>query len=184
MRFLAERPGLPTSWVTPSVLPPTVDTATRPESSTQVPVENVARKGVGKPKKSSSHPKKRDSSSKGKQAEEGHDRPVKGISKRPSADSSSAKSDRSQRVDLVVEDRAAEEREREQARREGGATWNETEHRRFVLVTTIHKCFDNRLTLLIVGRTRRAKWQAVKEWLALRRKTKTSFEWVRRIVRM
>ncbi|KAF2279288.1 DUF300-domain-containing protein [Westerdykella ornata] len=44
----------------------------------------------------------------------------------------SAKTDRSQLVDLVVEDREAEEVERVRARKEGGPGWNEVPPRRFV----------------------------------------------------
>jgi hypothetical protein len=46
--------------------------------------------------------------------------------------SSSAKSDRSQLVDLVVEDHAAEAVERVRARKEGGSEWNEAEPKHFV----------------------------------------------------
>ena len=46
--------------------------------------------------------------------------------------SSSAQSGRSQLVDLVVEDREAEETERVRARKEGGARWNEDEQKHFV----------------------------------------------------
>ena len=46
--------------------------------------------------------------------------------------SNSAKSSRSQLVDLVVEDTAAEDKERVRARKEGGAEWNEEEPRQYV----------------------------------------------------
>jgi hypothetical protein len=46
--------------------------------------------------------------------------------------SHSAKSDKSQLVDLVVEDHEAEEVERVRARKEGGAQWNESQARHFV----------------------------------------------------
>jgi len=46
--------------------------------------------------------------------------------------SSSSKSDRSQLVDLVVEDHKAEEIERVRARKEGGAAWNEAEQKHYV----------------------------------------------------
>jgi hypothetical protein len=45
------------------------------------------------------------------------------------------KSDRSQLVDLVVEDTKAEDIERVRARKEGSAGWNEIEPRRFVSVS-------------------------------------------------
>jgi hypothetical protein len=46
--------------------------------------------------------------------------------------SSSGKSDKSQLVDLVVEDHEAEEVERVRARKEGGPGWNEVPARHFV----------------------------------------------------
>jgi hypothetical protein len=46
--------------------------------------------------------------------------------------SSSAKSDRSQLVDLVVEDTEAEEIARVKARKEGSPGWNEAEQKKFV----------------------------------------------------
>ena len=53
---------------------------------------------------------------------------------RNSSSSSSVTSDRSQLVDLVVEDTEAEEKERVRARKEGGPGWNEVESKRFVYV--------------------------------------------------
>jgi len=49
-----------------------------------------------------------------------------------SSSSSSAKSDKSQLVDLVVEDHDAEEIDRIRARKEGGPAWNEVENKHFV----------------------------------------------------
>ncbi|EAT86946.1 hypothetical protein SNOG_05882 [Parastagonospora nodorum SN15] len=49
-----------------------------------------------------------------------------------SSSSSSAKSDKSQLVDLVVEDHNAEEIERVRARKEGGSAWNEEPAKHFV----------------------------------------------------
>jgi len=57
---------------------------------------------------------------------------LKGMLRHQSSESSSAKSDRSQLVDLVVEDTAAEDVERVRARKEGSAGWNQTEPKRFV----------------------------------------------------
>ena len=51
-----------------------------------------------------------------------------------SSASSSAKSDRSQLVDLVVEDHQAEEVDRVRARKEGGPGWNEVPSKHFVSV--------------------------------------------------
>ena len=49
-----------------------------------------------------------------------------------SSSSKSAKSGRSQLVDLVVEDTEAEQVERVRARKEGGAVWNEDEAKHFI----------------------------------------------------
>lgn len=49
-----------------------------------------------------------------------------------SSSTSSGKSDKSQLVDLVVEDTGAEDVERIRARKEGGSGWNETEQKHFV----------------------------------------------------
>jgi hypothetical protein len=57
---------------------------------------------------------------------------MKGMLRHHSAASSSAKSDRSQLLDLVVEDKDAEGIDRVRARKEGGAAWNEAEPKRFV----------------------------------------------------
>jgi hypothetical protein len=54
------------------------------------------------------------------------------LSRHKSSSSSSAKSDRSQLVDLVVEDHDAEEVERVRARKEGGSAWNEEPAKHFV----------------------------------------------------
>lgn len=49
-----------------------------------------------------------------------------------SSSSSSSESARSQLVDLMVEDKDAEEVERVRARKEGGAAWNETDQKHFM----------------------------------------------------
>lgn len=86
---------------------------------------------------SSSGSKSRSSSSKGKgkekaNGEEGGAPKLIGLLRHHSSSNSSVKSDRSQLVDLVVEDKTAEERERVRARKEGSAGWNELEPKRFV----------------------------------------------------
>ena len=55
-----------------------------------------------------------------------------GLLREDSTSSGSAKSGRSQLVDLITEDYAAEETERVRARKEGGARWNENEQKHFV----------------------------------------------------
>lgn len=57
---------------------------------------------------------------------------VKDLIREESSSSTSGKSGRSQLVDLVVEDRQAEETERVRARKEGGAVWNEDEAKHFM----------------------------------------------------
>ncbi|XP_014558248.1 hypothetical protein COCVIDRAFT_94964 [Bipolaris victoriae FI3] len=58
--------------------------------------------------------------------------PFSHLLRQKSSSSSSAKSDRTQLVDLVVEDRQAEEVERVRARKEGGPGWNEVPAKHFV----------------------------------------------------
>jgi hypothetical protein len=93
-------------------------------------VEQVNKKG--RDKKAANRMKK-GSSSKGKQRdtsndEEGRNPGIEGV---PHSSSTSAKSDPSQRVDLVVEDTAAEDTERVRARKEGSSGWN-NDPKRFV----------------------------------------------------
>ncbi len=57
---------------------------------------------------------------------------LNGLLREDSTSSGSTKSGRSQLVDLVTEDRAAEETEQVRARKEGGARWNEDEQKHFV----------------------------------------------------
>ena len=60
--------------------------------------------------------------------------PFTNLLRQKSSASSSAKSDRSQLVDLVVEDHQAEEVDRVRARKEGGPGWNEVPSKHFVSV--------------------------------------------------
>lgn len=55
-----------------------------------------------------------------------------GMLREDSSSSRSAKSGRSQLVDLMVEDTEAEQTERVRARKEGGAAWNEDETKHYV----------------------------------------------------
>jgi len=57
---------------------------------------------------------------------------LNGLLREESSSSQSAKSGRSQLVDLMVEDNVAEETERVRARKEGGSAWNETETKHFM----------------------------------------------------
>jgi hypothetical protein len=60
------------------------------------------------------------------------DRPLLSKITSQSSSSSGAKSDRSQLVDLVIEDHEAEDIERVRARKEGGSGWNEAEPKHFM----------------------------------------------------
>lgn len=74
-----------------------------------------------------------DSSSNGESSKSKSRAPLVGtLLRQKSSSSSSAKSNKSQLVDLVVEDRDAEEIDRVRARKEGGPAWNEVENKHFV----------------------------------------------------
>ncbi|TAQ90259.1 hypothetical protein B7494_g1404 [Chlorociboria aeruginascens] len=131
-RWLGVEPDILTTSANRNILQPTRDNEIRRASNIRETVEEVTKKT----KKGSKG--KRDSSSKGKKKvtssqNEGERAPIlKGMLRQHSTASSSARSDRSQLVDLVVEDTTAEETERVRARKEGSAGWNETEPKRFV----------------------------------------------------
>ncbi|KAI9054717.1 hypothetical protein LZ554_001868 [Drepanopeziza brunnea f. sp. 'monogermtubi'] len=134
-RWLNASPDLITTSANRNLLQPTRDNQIRRASNVRETVEEVTKKS--KRKHSSSKNKKTDSSSKGKgkdspTGEEGRAPALMGMLRHHSSGSSSAKSDRSQLVDLVVEDKKAEEIDRVRARKEGGAAWNQTEAKRFV----------------------------------------------------
>ena len=137
-RWLTGQPDLLTTSTNRNLLQPTRDNEIRRASNVKGTVEEVTKKTQRKHKKASNG-KKRDSSSnsKGKQkeipnGEEGRAPAMKGMLRHHSSASSSTKSDRSQLVDLVVEDTAAEETDRVRARKEGSAAWNETEAKRYM----------------------------------------------------
>lgn len=116
--WLTAQPDLLTTSANRNLLQPTKDNAKRRQSNIKKTVEEVKNKG-----------KHRDSSANG---EEGRAPMLKGLLRHHSSGSSSGKSDRSQLVDLVVEDEVAEETERVRARKEGSSGWNKVEPRRFV----------------------------------------------------
>jgi hypothetical protein len=135
-RWLTASPDLLTTSANRNLLQPTKDNQIRRASNIRATVEDVTKK-TQRERSSSSKSGKRDNSSKGKQkenvdGEEGRAPALKGMLRHHSSASSSAKSDRSQLVDLVVEDIIAENTERVRARKEGSAGWNETEPKRFV----------------------------------------------------
>jgi len=136
-RWLTASPGLLTTSANRNLLQPTKDNKIRRASNIRNTVEEVTKKTKrkhGSPSKSRSRSR---ASSKGKQTdtgngEEGRAPAMMGMLRHHSSSPSSAKSDRSQLVDLVVEDKTAEEIERVRARKEGSAAWNEIEAKRFV----------------------------------------------------
>lgn len=140
-RWLTGEPDLLTTSANRNLLQPTSDNEIRRASNIRETVENVTKKSKSKHRKrSSSRAKKTGPGSKGKEVEtsngeEGRAPALKGMLRHHSSASSSVKSDRSQLVDLVVEDTKAEDIERVRARKEGSAGWNEIEPRRFVSVS-------------------------------------------------
>ncbi len=135
-RWLNASPGLLTTSANRNLLQPTRDNEIRRASNIKNTVEEVTKKTQRK-HSGLSKTKKGDGSAKGKQreisnGEEGRAPVMQGMLRHHSSESSSAKSDRSQLVDLVVEDEPAEEADRVRARKEGSAGWNGMEGRRFV----------------------------------------------------
>lgn len=120
-----------------NLLQPTRDNEIRRASNIKHTVEEVTKKTQRKHSSLGKNKKDKDENSKGKardipNGEEGRAPAMKGMLRHHSAESSSAKSDRSQLVDLVIEDESAEEADRVRARKEGSPAWNQTEGKRFV----------------------------------------------------
>ncbi|KAI4255938.1 MAG: hypothetical protein LQ352_002323 [Teloschistes flavicans] len=117
-RWIHSDPNLVTTSTNRNLLQPTKANKERRASSIQQGLE----KG-----------KRRASSQSGEQSHSRMRAPVvKDLIREESSSSTSIKSGRSQLVDLVVEDRQAEQTERVRARKEGGAAWNENEAKHFV----------------------------------------------------
>ena len=118
-RWMASEPGMLTTSVNRNLLQPTKANKKRRESNIQKEIEEDKRQA---------------SSSTGKKSRAATRAPViNGLIREESSSSSkSAKSGRSQLVDLMVEDKAAESAERVRARKEGGAAWNVDETKHFV----------------------------------------------------
>lgn len=136
-RWLTASPGLLTTSANRNLLQPTRDNEIRRASNIRDTVQEVTKKTQRKHSDSSKDKTKRSSSSKGKQkeipnGEEGRAPAMQGMLRHHSSGSSSVKSDRSQLVDLIVEDEPAEEADRVRARKEGSAAWNQSEGKRFV----------------------------------------------------
>lgn len=122
-RWLRADPELLTTSANRNLLQPTKASKSRRKSKIKETVEDV---------KSRTESKGKQKNSSSSQGEEGRAPVLEGLLRHHSSGSSSAKSDRSQLVDLVVEDTTAEETERVRARKEGSAGWNEVTPKRFV----------------------------------------------------
>ncbi|TVY78426.1 Transmembrane protein 184-like protein [Lachnellula suecica] len=139
-RWLNDSPGLITTSANRNLLQPTKDNKIRRKSNIRETVEDVKKKtqrkhsasSKGKERSSSAKGKEREDAPKDATGEEGRAPAMMGMLRHHSSESSSAKSERSQLVDLVVEDKDAEEIERVRARKEGSAAWNGIDSRRFV----------------------------------------------------
>ncbi|CAD6447056.1 293d8bda-7e1b-474d-966f-bb659da967ee [Sclerotinia trifoliorum] len=132
-RWLTAQPDLLTTSANRNLLQPTNDNRIRRASNIRETVEDVTSRTK---RKSSRNSHSRDSKGKNKENsplhEEGRAPMLKGMLRQHSSASGSAKSDRSQLVDVIVEDTVAEETERVRARKEGSAGWNAAEPRRYV----------------------------------------------------
>lgn len=119
-------PSMITASTNRHVLQPTRANKQRRKSRIQ-DIQDHANKGKHRASSSSGEASKSKSKSK-----TDHRPLLSKIASQASSSSSGAKSDRSQLVDLVIEDHEAEEIERVRARKEGGPEWNEAEPKHFV----------------------------------------------------
>ena len=119
-RWLGADPGLITTSTNRNLLQPTKLNQERHASNVQSDLDN------GKHRTGSS-------STSGSKSKGRSRAPVlNGLIREESSSSHSAKSGRSQLVDLMIEDNKAEETERVRARKEGGSAWNEAETKHFM----------------------------------------------------
>lgn len=122
-------PGIVTASTNRAMLQPTIANKERRKSRMKTIQDDV---NQGRHRGSSSSGEG-SSSSKAPEKSKISSIPVIGsLLRKHSSSSSSTKSHSSQLVDLVVEDKDAEEVERVRARKEGGPGWNETEQKHFV----------------------------------------------------
>lgn len=121
-RWLGADPELITTSTNRNLLQPTKANKQRRESNIQKDLDD------------SKHLKSSGSSEASQSKLKGRSRApvVNGILREESSSDQSAKSGRSQLVDLMVEDNQAEEIERVRARKEGGSAWNDVETKHFV----------------------------------------------------
>ena len=133
-RFTTEPPIL-TASTNRNYLQPTADNKRRRKSQIQKIQDNKGKHDKGKHDKGRQDKGKQrsDSSSNGESSTHKSQAPLIGnLLRQKSSSSSSAKSDQSQLVDLVIEDHDAEQVDRVRARKEGGPAWNEVENKHFV----------------------------------------------------
>lgn len=123
-------PNILTASTNRNLLQPTKDNKNRRKSQIQGIQDSVDK---GKQRRGSSN----GASSRSKSPHSKSHTPFSNLLRQKSSSSSSAKSDRSQLVDLVVEDRQAEEVERVRARKEGGPGWNQVPAKHFVYVYSL-----------------------------------------------
>lgn len=123
-RFTTEPPIITVS-TNRNFLQPTADNKRRRKSQIKKIQEDSGKHDKGK--------QRSDSSSNGESSKHhSHTHLIPSLLRQKSSSSSSAKSDKSQLVDLIVEDKQAEEVDRVRARKEGGPAWNEVENKHFV----------------------------------------------------
>jgi hypothetical protein len=128
-RFTTEPPII-TASTNRNFLQPTADNKRRRKSQIKKIQEDSGKHD--KHKKQDKGKQRSDSSSNGESSKQHHSHLIPSLLRQKSSSSSSAKSDKSQLVDLVVEDKQAEEVDRVRARKEGGPAWNEVENKHFV----------------------------------------------------
>jgi hypothetical protein len=121
-------PSILTASTNRNLLQPTEDNRRRRKSQIKNLQESTAK---GKQRDQSQNGE----SSRSKSAHSKSRVPLPSFLRQKSSSSSSAKSDKSQLVDLVVEDHHAEEIDRVRARKEGGPGWNEVPSKHFVYVS-------------------------------------------------
>lgn len=124
-RWLGADPDLITTSTNRNLLQPTKANQKRRESHIQKDLED------GKHRRSSS------STGDSKTKRRFRAPVLNGIIREESSSSQSAKSGRSQLVDLMVEDNMAEQTERVRARKEGGSAWNQADTKHFVYVQSL-----------------------------------------------
>jgi hypothetical protein len=128
-RYSTEPPII-TASTNRNYLQPTADNKRRRKSQIKKIQEDHSRPDKGSRAKGK---QRSDSSSNGESSKHKSKVPLVGkLLRQESTSSSSAKSNKSQLVDLVVEDHDAEEVDRIRARKEGGPAWNEVENKHFV----------------------------------------------------